>query len=81
MERYQKLINIGQIAFSTFHQSMDYEDFIEGLRPKVENGQIVYDIKKGIFKKICEAAEKEPEKNFVLIIDEINRGNVSKIFG
>lgn len=81
MERYQELINISQIAFSTFHQSMDYEDFIEGLRPKVENGQIIYDIKKGIFKKICEAAEKEPEKNFVLIIDEINRGNVSKIFG
>ena len=81
MERYQELINISQIAFSTFHQSMDYEDFIEGLRPKVENGQIIYDIKKGIFKKICEAAEKEPEKKFVLIIDEINRGNVSKIFG
>lgn len=81
MERYQELINVSQIAFSTFHQSMDYEDFIEGLRPKVENGQIIYDIKKGIFKKICEAAEKEPEKNFVLIIDEINRGNVSKIFG
>lgn len=81
MERYQELINISQIVFSTFHQSMDYEDFIEGLRPKVENGQIIYDIKKGIFKKICEAAEKEPEKNFVLIIDEINRGNVSKIFG
>lgn len=81
MERYQELINVGRIAFSTFHQSMDYEDFIEGLHPKVENGQIIYDIKKGIFKKICEAAEKEPEKNFVLIIDEINRGNVSKIFG
>lgn len=81
MERYLELINIGQIAFSTFHQSMDYEDFIEGLRPKVENGQIIYDIKKGIFKTICEAAEKEPDKNFVIIIDEINRGNVSKIFG
>lgn len=81
MERYQKLINIGQIAFSTFHQTMDYEDFIEGLRPKVENGQIIYYIKEGIFKTICEAAEKAPKKKFVLIIDEINRGNVSKIFG
>ena len=81
MERYQKLINIGQIAFSTFHQTMDYEDFIEGLRPKVENGQIIYYIKEGIFKTICESAEKAPKKKFVLIIDEINRGNVSKIFG
>lgn len=81
MKRYQELIDTSQIAFSTFHQSMDYEDFVEGLRPKVENGQIIYDIKNGIFKKICETAKNEPEKNFVLIIDEINRGNVSKIFG
>lgn len=81
MKRYHELINAKQVAFSTFHQSMDYEDFIEGLRPKLENGQITYEIKEGIFKKICKSAEKEPEKNFVLIIDEINRGNVSKIFG
>lgn len=81
MERYQELIAAGQIAFSTFHQSMDYEDFIEGLRPKVVQGQIVYDIKPGMFKNICEAAQKNQDKRFVLIIDEINRGNVSKIFG
>lgn len=81
MIRYQQLIEKKQIAFSTFHQSMDYEDFIEGLRPEIKNGHMVYDIKPGIFKEISEAADREPNKDFVLIIDEINRGNVSKIFG
>lgn len=81
MKRYQELVEAGQIAFTTFHQSMDYEDFIGGLRPEVEQGHVIYEIKDGIFKVMSEAAKKEPEKGFVLIIDEINRGNVSKIFG
>ena len=81
MERYNELLSNKQIAFSTFHQSMDYEDFIEGLRPKVLNEQVIYEIHDGIFKRICNVAERNPKKNFVLIIDEINRGNVSKIFG
>lgn len=108
--------NNGQIVFTTFHQSMGYEDFIEGIKPlvpKKEDGQVIYKVKQGIFKKICLEASysvylnsktnnnavinedkkkavktltREDFKNnvgkpHVLIIDEINRGNVSAIFG
>ncbi len=67
-----------QIFFTTFHQSLDYEDFVEGLKPQLEGGNIIYKVEDGIFKRACEAAKN---KRVVLIIDEINRGNVSKIFG
>lgn len=71
-----------QIGLVTFHQSMDYDDFIEGIRTEItKDGQIVYKICPGIFKEICTKANENPKKKYVLIIDEINRGNVSKIFG
>ncbi len=78
---YKELIKNGQVVFTTFHQSLDYEDFIEGLKPKVVNDKITYEIVPGIFKQICDRASKNSDKKYVLIIDEINRGNVSKIFG
>ena len=81
MSKYNALRDGGQIEFVTFHQSMDYEDFIEGLKPSIENGVITYKVEDGVFKRICQKAKENPEKNYVLIIDEINRGNVSKIFG
>ncbi len=65
-------------AFVTFHQSFGYEDFIEGFRPNKE-GQIT--IQQGIFKQICRNANDNPNEHYYLIIDEINRGNISKIFG
>lgn len=71
----------GRIVFTTFHQSMSYEDFVEGIKPDVNNGQIVYSVKSGIFKSLCERAEKDIQNAYVMIIDEINRGNVSQIFG
>ena len=77
----------GQIEFITFHQSYSYEDFIEGIRPTLatkdseDNKDLKYTIHSGIFKKICERARNDKDKNDVLIIDEINRGNISKIFG
>lgn len=74
----------GQISMVTFHQNFAYEDFIEGIRPALDNGatgQIKYERHEGIFKRIAKAAKKEKDKRFVLIIDEINRGNIAKIFG
>lgn len=58
VERYNQLKQEKRIAFTTFHQSMDYEDWIEGLRPVVnDSNQVTYEIEKGIFSKLCEAAE------------------------
>ena len=71
----------GRIVFTTFHQSMSYEDFIEGIKPETVNGNVNYSVKPGIFKELCEKAKNDPENPYVLIIDEINRGNVSQIFG
>ena len=68
----------------TFHQSFAYEDFIEGIRPRIgeeESGDITYEIFPGVFSEICRLALNDPENKYVLIIDEINRGNISKIFG
>ena len=89
MREYQTCIDNGQIQFITFHQSMDYEDFVEGIKPEVVKDEqkgishVNYKVEDGIFKRICsKAQEKEnEEKKYVLIIDEINRGNVAKIFG
>ncbi len=61
-----------------FHQSYAYEDFIQGYRPSDE-GKFV--LKDGIFFNFCQLAKKDPQQKFVFIIDEINRGNLSKIFG
>lgn len=65
----------------TFHQSYGYEDFIEGIYAETEDGQIHYSVKDGVFKEFCNRAKEYPNKNFLFVIDEINRGNISKIFG
>ena len=80
-ENYTELVGQGQIAFVTFHQSYSYEDFVEGIRPITNNGVVNYEIRKGVFRLMCDRAEKDPNNNFVLIIDEINRANISKVFG
>ena len=72
----------GQIAIVTFHQSFSYEEFVEGIRPKLEGSHgIAYELRDGIFKQIAKAARKDRQSRYVLIIDEINRGNIPKIFG
>ena len=87
MAQYHRLEEEGRIAFCTFHQSMDYEDFVEGWKPKAvrdAQGKVIgmeYSIEKGIFRQMCEKAEENPDLPYVLIIDEINRGNISKILG
>ena len=71
-----------QCKFVQFHPSYDYTDFVEGLRPiKDSNGNIGFERKDGIFKKFCKEALKNRSSKFVFIIDEINRGEISKIFG
>ena len=84
--RFDPETQTGQIAMVTFHQNYAYEDFVEGIRPvladEAESGaKIAYQLRDGIFKRIADAASKRQDDRFVLIIDEINRGNIAKIFG
>ena len=92
MARYDELKKAGRIAFTTFHQSYGYEEFIEGIKPIIDEKKqdIGYTIEPGVFKEFCENAKSAVRtKNddfidaepHVFIIDEINRGNISKIFG
>jgi 5-methylcytosine-specific restriction protein B len=66
------------IEMVQFHQSYSYEDFIQGLRPTQKGG---FDLRDGIFYSFCQRALAHPDRPFFFIIDEINRGNLSKIFG
>ena len=77
----EKETGSGQIAMITFHQNYAYEDFIEGIKPVTKEGQLTYELRPGIFKNIAGTASKNSDKRYVLIIDEINRGNIAKIFG
>jgi hypothetical protein len=80
---------IERYAFTTFHQSYSYEDFVEGIKPvMVEDGSmeevpdaLAYEIKPGIFKTMVNRALADSNHDYALIIDEINRGNVANIFG
>ena len=76
---------IQRYSFVTFHQSYGYEEFVEGLRPvlsgEAETGDIRYEIRTGVFKDLCRRARSAPDQRFAMVIDEINRGNISKIFG
>lgn len=66
-----------RIEFIQFHQNYSYEDFVMGYRPSGDS----FELKYGIFYQFCKKAENQPDKKFFFIIDEINRGNLSKIFG
>lgn len=94
-ERFDELKKQGQIEFVTFHQNYTYEDFIEGIRPVLgpsksdgendiapaDKNHLTYKLRNGIFKKIAQKAQDDGTSRHVLIIDEINRGNIAKIFG
>lgn len=88
--RYKELEAEGRIGFTTFHQSLDYEEFVEGMKPDTENAdpstssgqasEMRFVVKPGIFKRMCERASNDGGSH-VLIIDEINRANISKVLG
>ena len=73
--------NNKRYEFITFHQSFAYEDFIEGIKPNIEDGHVGYCIEDGILKRLCKVANEFPHQRYALFIDEINRGNISEIFG
>ena len=67
-----------RVEFVQFHQSYAYEDFICGYKPSSDGG---FELREGVFYTFCKKAENDPDKDYFFIIDEINRGNISKIFG
>jgi 5-methylcytosine-specific restriction protein B len=73
--------NVARVQMCTFHPAYGYEDFLEGYRPITINDQLVFEPRDGILKMICEDARHKQEQRFYLIIDEINRGDIPRIFG
>lgn len=78
--------SVERYAFVTFHQSYSYEEFVEGIRPvlgseEAETAEVGYTLEPGVFRRICERARRDPDNRYALFIDEINRGNISKILG
>jgi 5-methylcytosine-specific restriction protein B len=69
------------VRMCTFHPAYGYEDFLEGFRPEVLDDELVFKPHDGIFKDLCDDAGKQPDRSFYLIIDEINRGDIPRIFG
>ena len=73
-EEYEKLIEAGQIVFTTFHQSLSYEDFIEGIKPETIDGNVTYEVKEGIFKQLCSRAIEQKPKNSDIEIYDFDKG-------
>ncbi len=71
----------GLVRICTFHPGWGYEDFIEGLRPATIGGQMVFEPRDGVFKRLCLDAAKQQNKHFFLVLDEINRGDLPRVFG
>ena len=71
-----------QLTICTFHASYSYEDFVEGYRPAPGSGVgLQLQLEDGLFKRVCDTAKVNQDRRYVLIIDELNRANVSKVFG
>ncbi len=73
---------IGHLTWMTFHASYSYEDFIEGFRPvDTGGGSLVLRLEDGAFKRVCREAQANPDKPYLVVIDEINRSNIAKVLG
>ena len=94
--RFDEHRGAGRIEMVTFHQNTTYEDFVEGIRPVLTGGtsaggetpaedgaagEVRYELSRGVFPRMAERAGADPNGRYVLVIDEINRGNVARIFG
>ena len=87
--RYRELVQAGRVEFITFHQSYGYEEFVEGLRPDTGGAETAEEAgigfhlvaTDGVLKRIADRARKTPDEPHVLVIDEINRANVSRVMG
>lgn len=71
----------GHVRLCCFHPAYGYEDFLEGYRPETIEGQVSFKLRDGVFKGMCKDAADHPDQNFYLIVDEINRGDIPRIFG
>ncbi|ONG41111.1 endonuclease [Enhydrobacter sp. H5] len=71
-----------RFSFVSFHQAYGYEEFVEGIRPHIaDNGQMSYRIESGAFLRLCQQAKQDPSHRYAMLIDEINRANVARVFG
>jgi 5-methylcytosine-specific restriction endonuclease McrBC GTP-binding regulatory subunit McrB len=75
------LLERGQVEFTTFHQSYDYADFVVGFKPETVGDTMVFKPKPGLLLRLAKRARENPSQQYLLIMDEVNRGNISKIFG
>lgn len=74
--------DVARLTRVTFHPTYSYEDFVEGYKPSgTGNSGLELEMRDGIFKRVCDAAAENPNDSYVVLIDEINRGNVPKVFG
>ena len=95
-QRFDEHGDAGRVEMITFHQNTTYEDFVEGIRPVLagsrerdaqpaparrDAGEVQYEMSRGVFRRIAERAANDLDHRYVLIIDEINRGNIARIFG
>ena len=71
-----------RFSFVSFHQAYGYEEFVEGIRPHIaDNGQMSYRFESGAFLRLCQQAKQDPSHRYAMLIDEINRANVARVFG
>ena len=70
-----------RIEIVQFHPSYAYEDFVQGYRPSISDGQAGFQLVDGALKRLADKARRAPDKTHILIIDEVNRGNLGKVFG